>query len=240
MAIYFTNTASWYRRTTNLPSITSFTIMGWAYVLALPASYSTFFQFGNVGPDDDYEISITSTGNLDIWNGSTNASSGAAMSINTWYHVACTVAGTGAGQALGYINGVLELTFNGGPDPTAVGFELSTSTGSVTNNFRMAAVKFYGAVLTAAEIVQEMRQYQPERTANLSGFWPLLSLADDEVDYAGVGNLTVNAVTLATAEGPPIPWSAHRRRHVYVPSALVASGDLNLRLDEPIIGQSSF
>jgi hypothetical protein len=73
-------------------------------------------------------------------------------------------------------------------------------------NGRVANLKIYSAALTANEIKAEMRQYLPVRTADLNAWTPLLTHTDLS-DYSGQGNGWTAAGTLATEDGPPIPWA---------------------------------
>jgi hypothetical protein len=76
-------------------------------------------------------------------------------------------------------------------------------------NGRIAAVKLWHIELTQEQIAAEMRQYKPIRLANLDGFYPLLDVGNGTQDFSGfaTSNLTSNG-TLATEDGPPIPWDA--------------------------------
>jgi hypothetical protein len=97
-------------------------------------------------------------------------------------------------------------------------------------NGRAAAIKLYDAVLTPAEIVQEMRQYLPARTANNNGWYPLFTTNDDQTDFSGLGRDWTVGGTLATEDGPPIPWKSGQSK-IYLPlsAAPPASGNRRRR-----------
>lgn len=230
-------------RTTSLPSITSWSLMGW-YQIETAASASVLLLFGTVS-SNVYALEFLGNGTtLNIYNGNGNVS-GSTLTVGTWYHLALTCAGASSGQYLGYVNGVLDTTSttNAGVAITADQVTLgSLTTNDLTVNGDLAAVKFYGAVLTAAEIAQEMRQILPVRTTNLNSFYPLHTTNDELVDYSGAGLTLTSPGSRTTADGPPIPWDMGHHRRVYIPSAPGEGSalDLNLRLDEPVIGGSVF
>ena len=121
---------------------------------------------------------------------------------------------------------MLDITTNGNAAITASRLVYGRNHDGNFHDGCLAACKVYGAVLTAAEIEQEMRCYLPMRTANLNSWFPLLSASDQLVDYSGVsGNLVLTGV-VAAEDGPPIPWSVGSRRRWY---ALGAPSVLKLK-----------
>lgn len=210
-------------RTTNLPTITSFTIMGWFKLSVDRNTYSALLSFGTNSSSPYYSILTDGSGtDLYVYNSSGLTTTGTSLTVGTWVHAALTVAGTGAGQVAFIRNGVATSTHAGSATPTA-GIIVIGSTPSDNDwlNGCVAAVKIYSAVLTAAEIAKEMQQYLPVRTANLNGFYPMLSTSDDEVDFSGNGNNWTIGGTLATEDGPPIPWKTGRKR-VITPASVAA------------------
>jgi len=217
-------------RTTSRPSITSFTMMMWMYMTSLPSTAGHSFGLLMHGE--------TSTSNLDWYicgvdsstdqfEGYVDGSStlGSSVSANQWYHVAMTVAGTGASQFLLYLDGMLDITKNGDVDVASqvMRFGASTLGGSPSDSMKgyFAACKAWSAVLTADEILKEMRHIQPQRTSNLFCWIPCMD-ADTAAgtDYSGNGNdFTING-TLLTASGPPAVWGAgHPTVISYTPAA---------------------
>lgn len=194
-------------RLTSLPGITSFTMMGWFQIVTDRNVFTAFMCYGASGNGFLYETQTQSDGtSLAGWNGITTFN-GSALSVGTWYHLAMTVAGTGAGQFLIYLNGVLDITADGNVTNPNEKIYYGNSDSNEWLNGKFAAGKIYSAVLTANEINQEMRQYLPVRTANLNTFCPFLTIegGSSTVDYSGnTFDMTVTGGSLE--DGPPIPW----------------------------------
>lgn len=83
--------------------------------------------------------------------------------------------------------------------------------GSEWLNGCVAALKIWtGAVLTQAELEQEAWTYQPNRTADLFGWYPFVRA--ETTDYSGNGNTLSGGSGASTEDGPPIRWGIGRRR----------------------------
>jgi len=194
------------QRTTNLPTITGFTIMAWVRIRAAVAG-AAIFSFGDgTGSNDFYDIELGGAGNLVPvnWNGNAGSSNGTALVVDTPVHLALTCAGTGAGQLLTYQNGTLDITFDGFADVDAVHMELGDRIdGGNDSNLALSDIKIYDAVLTAAEIRNEMRTKVPRRFANLNGWYPCYAGATERLkDYSGAGN---NWTANGTLGDEPLP-----------------------------------
>lgn len=217
MAVRFDNSADTLSRTTNLPTITSFTMMGWFYLTNSRTSGATetMLAFGDTLGVKFYQFYDNNNLTFTLWNGLTDTV-GSTFTAATWYHLAMTCAGTGAGQFLGYLNGVLNITAPGDTGPTASKIFIGNDSASEWWDGRFAAIKIYSAVLTAAEIANEMRQYIPIRTVNLNGFYPMsgATVTDFTTDYSGSANALTAAGTLTREDGPPIPWRQGRRKTI--------------------------
>jgi Concanavalin A-like lectin/glucanases superfamily len=220
MASLCNASGEYYSRTTSLPDMYNCTLMCWWYLEAA-AGVQAAFQFGNIAGDLDWELGVHGAGFLVLylWRASGGTSvDGSTLTTGTWYHMALTSTTAGTNSTKAYLNGVLDAQLT--PSAGQANSELQFP-GNVTasTNSRIASVKIWDSVLTATEIQQEMRQYLPVRTANLHGFWPLLSTGDDEIDFSGAAKtMTVNG-TPTTVDGPPIPWKLGRRRVVRTPDA---------------------
>lgn len=217
MAVRFDASGDILTRTTNLPSITSYTLMCWFYRVAGngTTSYEALFSYGTSTHYSLYVNNNASVGTFAVteW---TADYTGSAISTAVWYHLAMTCAGTGASQLLGYMNGVLNITGNAASiTGTTLQLNAGPSAGSEWISGRVQGVKVYSAVLTAAEIAQEMRSVRPVRTANLNGWYPFLSSAD-VIDYSGNGNNWTVAGTLTTEDNAPVAWGSQPLRRVYV------------------------
>lgn len=200
--------ANGYSRGTSLPGATSWTMMAW--IMVTTDTYGGIFTFGGASA---FGLEYDDVANvINIAQPAGNDAGTTTLSLNTWYHVAWTCSGTGAGQLLAYLDGALEATGDGDAAVTATTMRWFDTSFSAALTGRMAAVKIWGAALTAAEIAQERRQYVPIRRTNLNSFYPLLSTATDQDDF-GPSSLAATVVgSPANAEGPPIPWKIARRR----------------------------
>lgn len=139
--------------------------------------------------DDDIKIFHDTGGN-------TGVTTSNLLVVGTPIHVASVFNGAGTGNAGRqqiYLNGTNEtLTFagtipaalgNGGGNPILIGSP-SLITGSGFFDGKIGLVKIWTAVLTAAEILEEMHSFRAMRTANL-----LISSPYDDLvaanDYSG-------------------------------------------------------
>ena len=203
MAVRFAVNPDSLNRTTTLPTITSFTMMGWYLQTTASSVHGMLLCYGHATSSAVYAITTISTGlALDIYAGS-GFFSGGAVALNTWYHVAMTVSGTGANQCLAYRDGVQVASLSG--NAAITGDKLWVGNDAFTEVLlgRMAAIKIWNAALTATEIAQEMRSYVPRRLANLLSWHPMLT----HTDLSQFGATWTGSGTLATDQGPPIAWA---------------------------------
>jgi hypothetical protein len=194
-------------RTTNLPPISSFTIMGWFRFVNDATVYSSLFRLGHATNSSGYNI-LRCCGNgwrqLDFWNGSSSRKASSFV-INTWYHVALVVEGTGPGQAKVYVNGALALVYDGNPNVTPARLSIGNDAHLEWLDGNASAVKIYEAPLNASDIGQEMSAFQPVRTANLHAWYPLQSDDTAADDLSGNGRMLNTRGTLTTdTSGPPL------------------------------------
>jgi hypothetical protein len=195
-------------RTTNLPTITSFTMMGWFRFVGDTNAYSAFLRLGHATSSHGYNLLRCCGGGwreLDLWNGAGIWTVKPTITLGTWYHLAVTVSGSGAGQVKTYVNGALALTSPGNPSATSDRLSIGNDAHEEWLNGNAAAVKIYDAPLTEAEIAAEMNRLTPVRTANLNAWYPLQSGATAGTDFSGNNRTLVQAGTLTTdSAGPPI------------------------------------
>ena len=227
MATRFDASGDMLTRTASLPSSDAITLMAWFQIVTDRNNFSTFFQFGHATADTSvYQLQTAADGTtLNLWNGSSTSSSGAQnLAVGTWYHLAMVnSAQTGTGL-FAYVNGVQNLSGtsrNTGQIPSSK-LWIGNSIASEWLNGRVAAFKFYGAALTAQEILQEMWTYRPQRMANLIGWHPLLNTVSEFTkDFYSGTDLTAGG-TLTAEDGPPITWGrSKRRRRIFLPSGVV-------------------
>src|SRR4029453_13096327 len=138
---------------------TNATIMAWAMPTTLPGAgaYNNLFaETAQLG------VSLFNTGGSAKWKlgTATTDNPGTAATVNVWAHLALTTSGATAHTM--YLNGVSDATSVGSGSGTSVMLGNYDTAGTATSwNGRLAAVKIWDAVLTAAEIVQEVRQGTP-------------------------------------------------------------------------------
>jgi hypothetical protein len=137
--------------------------------------------------------------------GSGSNVTGPNMVVGTWYRVGLVVNGGDVTMYYGTETGTL-TTATGKAGTAAVNqFRIGGSTFTDESlNGRIAPVKLWEAVLTPEEIVAELAQRKPVRTANLhrDHRWQIA----ETTDYSGNGNhLTAGSTATTTEEGPPIP-----------------------------------
>ena len=195
-------------RTTNLPPVTSFTMMGWFKLASDSHAYTTFLGLSHPTSSNAYLLMMC-CGNgwrqLAVWTG-TQFASGPNLALNTWYHLALTVAGSGPGQVKAYLNGTLAFTLDGNPAVTSERFSIGNDSHVEWFDGSAAAVKLYDTVLTPVEIATEMALATPVRTAALNAWYPLQSAGAATTDGSGNGRTLTLAGALATdAAGPPVP-----------------------------------
>jgi hypothetical protein len=199
-AVRFDGNGDELRRTTNLPPITGFTMMGWFRILDDNHSYSTMLGLGHPSSSNGY-LALMCCGNgwrqLMAWNGR-GLVAGSNLALGTWYHVAMTVSGTGGGQFKVYLNGALDITFDGSPDITPERMSLGNDSHNEWLDGNAANVKIYDAVLTQSEIAQEMTGAAPVRTASLNSWYPIQSATDANIDYSGNGRTLTISGALTT------------------------------------------
>ena len=120
-SVRFDSVADELSRTTNLPPITGFTMMGWFRVVSDGSTYSTFLRLGHATTSDGYNIlrcCAPTSSSLLLWTGAGIRNAG-PLTVGEWHHLALSVEGQGPGQAKLYKNGALVLTFDGNPNVPA-------------------------------------------------------------------------------------------------------------------------
>lgn len=194
--------------------MTAFTVMAWVKLSVDRNAFSCVFAFGASSGGDYNSLNAQSDGTtLEVYNSSTSTS-GASLTAGTWVHLAWTGDAT---NLLAYVNGVLNITrAQDGTPPTNGKLWIGSNNDTEWFNGCFAAIKVYSATLTAAEIANEARQQLPIRTANLYAFMPSRNVGEQGVDYSGAGNTFTIGGTLATEDGPPVPWVNYQEDAVYI------------------------
>lgn len=226
MAVRFDATGDYLTRSTNLPAVSLFTIMGWVYISVDKDTYGAFWAYSaglygfycGVGGDGVTFVIHPPAGSPET--------TGNALTVAKWYHIAQVVSGTGANQHNAYVNGVLALT---GTSAVVSGSLIrlgNTAWGGDYLNGRLAAIKIYSAALTVGEISNEMGFYRPLRTTNLNSWLPMIhpTTASNVTDQSGNAYDFTGAGALTVEDGPPIAWAPRRQRWA---RATVAGGTSN-------------
>lgn len=239
-AVLFNATSESLSRTTDLPAITSFTITAWFQQRT--ARGGAAFSFGtNVGaPDYHYFAFFTSDGAADfraiVWNGAVNAYSTTELIAGVWFHLALVVSGTGAGQCLGYLNGIPEMTTDGNASPTAAKLYIGNSPGNEWLNGVIADVRIWDAALSRAEIRAEMWAPKPIRSRALHAWHEFLP-GRLTLDSSGRGRHLTTAGTPTTETGPPLPTLPMRRVVGKAPVAATSMPPMYTGLSQAILAR---
>lgn len=216
MSLRIDSTGDSASRSTNLPDITNFTMMGW-FRLAGSTSFGTLLCRGTTWAT---YLNVGLTGTVLIYYDSTNSGGegGSDLGTNTWHHITYTRSGV---TRTIYFDGVQNVQVtNTAPTVASDVISIGNNGDAENMNGSAAAIKIWGAALTVAEIQQEMRQYLPVRTANINSFNPFNcpTVASNNIDYSGNGfNLTFGG-TLTFEDGPPIAWSNQGNDVIYIPA----------------------
>lgn len=223
-----------YLRTTDLPSIATFTMMAWVRrTVDLTGAIQSIFYRDN-GSDTQFIAHYIADNILELINHAVG-DTGSTLALNTWTHVAMTKSGN---DYASYVNAVLDQSFTDASAVTntrmLVGADSAFSSGTLGVDF--AGIKIWdGAALTAAEILSEMHTYWPVRSSGIHIISPLFTTATDEQDWSGNARAwTVNGTPSDATTFPPLTWRHKRGRQSFTAGGL---GTINV--DGALISQSS-
>jgi hypothetical protein len=202
-----------YSATYTLGSQANYSVTCWGRLAVDRNDYTTFWSFdaNSDGTAFILQTDIDGTSSFvwdDIVAGMVGA--GPALTVGTWYFFAVCVAGTSG--ALHYrtaTTGFTTVTWTGAAR-TITNFLIGDDRYTEWLNGNVAALKFWTAGLTLAEVANESMQYAPVRTANLAAFYPLVSA--ETTDYSGNARTLTGGGTATTEDGPPIAWQSGRPR----------------------------
>ena len=209
MAVRTDASADAYTRTLALGAQSNFTVCGWWRIDDDRNAFSTAWSLDN-GTSDNYIMETNSDGTtMLVVVGVSILATGPSMTVGVWYFLGLSVSGA---------SGTLIWRAETASSFSSASWGSGGQTGTNFANFRInnspwtgeffngcvAGVKLWMAALTAAEMDAESWQYLPRRTTNLTAWYPLLTT--DTTDYSGGGQTLTAAGTLATEDGPPIPW----------------------------------
>lgn len=174
---------------------TSSTVCFWMYPTVLSGIKRV------IGNDNLWEVRFNGTQLLnELHQGFTSLGSTIALSINTWYHIACTRDGTNSNGQI-YVNGVIDNTGVGTQtgSPGTNNLSIGTRTGSTAyfDGF-VEDVRVYNAVLGADEILTIYNAFGCDFIfTNILHRWVF--------DQRAPGNLTANVPDEANAGLTMVP-----------------------------------
>lgn len=223
MAVGYRADAQNHEVTLSLGSITQFSVTCWFRLNADRNSYSTVWDVG-VNNSNLFGLQ-TETDGTTLETYDTNGSTGthtAALTVGTWYYFAVNMNG---------VNGNWEYraantgTFtagswtSGSASVTATRLMLGESGfGTEWGNIDIAAFKmWHGANLSTVQMHQESYLYLPQRSSNLTCFFPLVGQTL-VTDYSGNGRTLTAGTGSSVVDGPPIVWGS-AYPIVFLPSA---------------------
>src|SRR5262249_15797226 len=116
-AVAFDAPADGLTRTTNLPPITNYSMMGWFRITGDNHAYSTLLGLSHATLSNEYVVMLcwgNGWDSISLWTGNAFVTGG-SVTLGTWHHLAITVAGSGAGQVKVYLDGAVTITADGNP-----------------------------------------------------------------------------------------------------------------------------
>lgn len=213
--------SGWYTRASFWVTNAPLTFMTWLY----PSSTATYKA---IGGQQSAQVLQIHTGKLSVGTTTNDFDGGTTLSTSTWYHGAWTREG---GSHDLFLNGISDRATAADTQAVATGLIIGDwdAVGGNAYQGRLAAVKIWNARLTRAEILAEKAQYVPVRLRNLMAFYPMRTIAEDQIDLRFGKLLTVAGSGQADADGPPIPWLVPLKRFHQIatfaaePAAVVGS-----------------
>jgi hypothetical protein len=217
VAVRFDADTEEYTRALSLGVVTQFAIACWMKVSVDRNAISTVWCVDN-GGGDYIRLCTTTDGTTlmvadDVGNLHTLASAG----VNTWQYVGFSMNGANATVVMQAANAATPSAFtwaNGSPSQNLATLEIGDGVFDTQFlNGCVAAFKIWtGVALTQAELEAEALQYLPQRTNGLAAWYPFLRA--ETADHSGNGRTLSGGTGTSTEDGPPIRWSAGRRRIV--------------------------
>lgn len=224
MAVRFDTSGEEYTRSLALGSVTNWTVTCWVKLMVDRAATSVVWMIDD-GSGGNY-LRVTA------WNGSALAYqtagsawfgvAGQTLAVGEWTYIGLSsTANPGLAQVRVRTAG--SSTFGGStPAQSNVTFNAGTlriAAGQAAGewlNGSIACVKVWDQALTVDELELESWTYQPQRTSGLRTWYALIR--PEGTDYGGLGQTLSGGTGTALDDGPPISWSAGRRR-IVIPAA---------------------
>lgn len=220
MAVRFSADGQSYTRATTLGAVTDWTAAGWVKLALDRAAMSVVWQI-----DDGAGASRL---RMVAWNGTALAFQtdpggwyrvmGHTLAVDQWTYVGLSATAS-PGQVRVRIRPAGDMTFTGfTPSEVSAAFNASTirvGDGLAANewlNGSVAGFRFWDAALSMDELEAESWAYLPVRTESLRAWYPFLR--PEVTDLSGNGQTLSGGTGAVLDDGPPIRWSAGRRRIV--------------------------
>lgn len=213
MAVGYRADAQNHLTTLSLGAVTQLTITCWLRLNADKNSYATAWDVGASNADLfglQTRVDGTTLETYDT-NGATGTNN-AALTVGTWYYFAVNMNGVNGNWEYRAAN---SGTFtagswtSGSASVTATRLTIGES-GFETEwgNIDIAAFKmWHGANLSTVQLHQESYLYLPQRSANLTCFYPLVGQTLT-TDYSGNGRTLTGGSGASVVDGPPIVWGS--------------------------------
>ena len=176
----------------------------------VPSNQAVLIEIGAAGSaGSQVTITLTSTGQVQIFNGSGFIGTTAAntVSLNTWHFIAVAVDGSSGGLKI-YVDGVdvtgtHTATFNVTDKGMTVGAYAPSSSFYTEGN--LANVFYCTEILTQDQVRQIMRFSSSSQFATITGMESFYPLSADFNDAIGSANLTNSGATLQVTTKPQLP-----------------------------------
>lgn len=216
MALRVDASGEYFHRTTNLPTLTSFTAFFRFCRRGAGGASNNVLWALQAGADTGY-MQIDGS-NIFLWymdNGGFCNITSPTIGTDTWYDCAIRQNGSGAGtvklylRATGDMSGWATNTCTGGTQTlTGVRFNYVFSSATYWFNGAYADFKLWDAVLTDDELTVERWIQRPARTTNLRYWLPIIDSTTTNItkDYSGNGYDFTQVGTLSVEDGPPVSW----------------------------------
>jgi hypothetical protein len=215
MAIALSGSTQYASRSASSPNANSdYTLAAWVRPTIVNNWQGLFFLGPTTSSTEstDYcEINSSGQTYLRSRNGAgtaTTATTGSALSANTWYHLALVRSGDTLTLHLNGVSDTSQTAAVAGRNATSALVLGGYVPDSEFLQGRIAAVKAWSAALSASDIAIEMQIVRPRRAGNLWGWWPMIdaTLAHALIDIGGSARDLTGNNTPTIADGPPVRW----------------------------------
>lgn len=216
MAVRFSGSGQDYTRTISLGAQSQWSVSCWVKITTDRNDWSTAWSldqdsggrlgFTTLRTDTDGTTLLFVANDDDVTNVSKTIR---ALTVGTWYYVGISVNGANgiAVSRAATDTSSTVVTWSDGPASVMHGtWRIGEDFfGSDWLNGCVAAVKWWGASLTQAELENEAWTYQPRRATNLRAWHPFDRAST--IDYSGAGATLSGGAGATTEDGPGIAWS---------------------------------